>query len=71
MSDEAIQIYNAKVAKLEAELARHEEKRCECHDARECVCYEDDVPFPGTLAVMGIHCTPEFLLSCELDDIRM
>lgn len=67
MSNQVIEI---EVVKLEEELALHEEQRCECHAKKQCVCYENDIPYPGTLAVMGIHCTPEFVLDCELSDLK-
>ncbi len=54
MSNEAIEIFNAKVAKLTEELAPHNEARCE-----------------DQLYVEGWHCLPDFVLSCELADLRM
>jgi len=70
VSDQVIEVFNAKIVKLEEELAPHNEKKCECHDKKECECYEDDFPYPGTLAVMGIHCTRQFVLDCELSDLK-
>jgi len=70
MSDQVIEVFNAEIVRLEEELAPHSEARCECHDAKECVCYENDIPYPGTLAVIGVHCTREFVLDCELSDLK-
>jgi len=72
MSDEAIEIFNAKVAKLTEELAPHSEARCECHQQRNCLCYQEYTPLGmDQLYVEGWHCSPDFVLSCELADLRM
>jgi len=72
MKDIAIEVFNAKVEKLQAKLALHHEARCDCHQQQLCTCNEEFMPIGiDKLRAENWHCMPEFLISCELEGLPM
>jgi hypothetical protein len=70
-SDQVIEVFNAKIVKLEEELALHRESRCECHQEKTCTCDEEYTPLGvSQLWAEGWHCLSHFLLDCELSELQ-
>ena len=56
-----------KLKKLEEQLKPHREERCKCHEAQICLCFRE---ITTSFDAEGWHCSPEFNLQCEIDDLK-
>ena len=60
-------INQKEIDRLEKEMKPHTEQICQCHEKGDCTCSSvGDTSFSAE----GWHCTPEFLLQCEIDTLR-